>query len=66
MIVVSEVRCSDCLTDFEDGPRFSVVKEDKSQPYNEEERLLGGHLYQVLVCDDCAEWYEDAVEVDRP
>jgi hypothetical protein len=62
MIVVSEIRCSDCLHEFA-GLRFAVIKEDKSQPYNDEERLLGGHLYQVLVCRDCAEWYEDAVEV---
>lgn len=66
MIVVSEVRCSDCLVEFEDGSRFAVIKEDKSQAYNEEERLLGAHLYQVLVCEDCAAWYSDAVEVERP
>jgi hypothetical protein len=31
MIVVSEIRCSDCLNEFGDGLRFAVVKEDKSQ-----------------------------------
>jgi hypothetical protein len=63
MIVVSEVRCSDCLAEFQGGPRFAVVKEDKSQSYSAEERQLGGHLYQVLVCADCAGWYDDAVNV---
>ena len=64
MIVVSEVRCSDCLTEVGDGSRFAVVKEDKSQSYTDEERLLGGHLYQVLVCEDCAGWYgDDAISV---
>lgn len=61
MIVVSEVRCSDCLNEFRDGPRFAVVKEDTSHPYTDEERLHGGHLYEVLVCEPCAGWYEDAV-----
>jgi hypothetical protein len=61
MIVVSEVRCSDCLQEFRDGPRFAVVKEDKSQSYSDEERLLGGHLFHVLVCELCAGWYDDAV-----
>ena len=63
LIVVSEVRCSDCFTEFGDGPRFAVIKEDTSQSYSDDERLLGGHLYQVLVCEDCAGWYEDAAEV---
>lgn len=64
MIVVSEVRCSDCLAEFHDARRFAVVKEDKSQSYSEEERQLGGHLYQVLVCADCVTWYgDDCVEV---
>jgi hypothetical protein len=63
MIVVSEVRCSDCLEEFGGGLRFAVIKEDKGQSYNEEGRLLGGHLYQVLVCWSCADWYDDAVEV---
>jgi hypothetical protein len=63
MIIVSEVRCSDCLAEFRDGPRYAVVKEDKSQSYNEEERLLGGHLYEVFVCADCANWYDDSVQV---
>lgn len=64
MIVISEVRCSDCLDEFRDGPRFAVVKEDKSQFYNAEERLLGAHLYQVLVCSDCANWYDDKIKVE--
>ncbi len=63
MIVISDVRCSDCLHDFS-GPRFAVIKDDKSQPYSDEERLLGGHLYQVLVCADCVQWYEDSTEVE--
>lgn len=63
MIVVSDVRCSDCLTEFHYGPRFAVIKEDKSQSYSDEERELGGHLYQVLVCADCAGWYADAVQI---
>lgn len=63
MIVVREVRCSDCLFEF-GGLRFAVIKEDTSQSYNEEERLLGAHLYQVLVCRDCSLWYEDAVLVE--
>ena len=62
MIIVSDIRCSDCLEEFKDNPRFAVIKEDKSQSYNDEERLLGGHLYQVLVCSDCAGWYDDPVE----
>lgn len=62
MILISQVRCSDCLNEFKDGPRFAVVKEDQRQSSNEEERRLGGHLYQVLVCSDCARWYEDPVE----
>ncbi len=62
MIVVSEVLCSDCLNEFQDGPRFAVIKTDTSQSYNDEERKLGAHLYQVLVCDDCAQWYDDPVE----
>ena len=64
MIVVSEVRCSDCLQEFKGRSRFVVIKEDQSQRYNEEERQLGAHLYQVLVCGDCAEWYRDPVEVE--
>lgn len=63
MIVVSEMRCSDCLAEFNAGPRFAVIKEDKSQSYSDEERQLGGHLYQVLVCADCSGWYDDAVDV---
>lgn len=63
MIVVSEVRCSDCLNEFADGPRFAVIKEDKSQAYSEEERLLSAHLYQVLVCGECVGWYDDCAEV---
>jgi hypothetical protein len=66
MIVVSEVRCSDCLQDFEDGPRFHVIKEDSSQSYTDEARQLGGHLYAVLVCEDCAVGYADPVEMVRP
>jgi hypothetical protein len=62
VIVVSEIRCSDCLCEFLDGPRYAVIKEDKSQSYNDEERLLGAHLYQVLVCRDCSAWYEDAID----
>lgn len=65
MIVVSDVRCSDCLNEFNGGPRFAVIKEDKSQSYNEEERLLGAHLYEVFVCADCSGWYPDAAEVDH-
>jgi hypothetical protein len=61
MIVVSEVRCSDCLAEFGDGPKFGVIKEDKSQSYNEEARMLGAHLFQVLVCGDCAGWYSDPI-----
>jgi hypothetical protein len=61
MIVISEVRCSDCLKEFAGAARWGVIKEDKSQSYNAEERLLGAHLYRVLVCDDCAGWYPDAL-----
>lgn len=64
MIVVSEVRCSDCLNEFHGGARFAVIKEDTSQLYTDEERNLGGHLYQVLVCLDCKDWYDDPVEVE--
>lgn len=64
MIVVSEVRCSDCLSEFHGGARFAVIKEDKSRAYTDEERKLSGHLYQVLVCLDCKDWYDDAVEVE--
>jgi hypothetical protein len=63
MIVVSEIRCSDCLNEFSDGAKFAVIKEDKSQAYSTEERLLGGHLYHVFVCLDCAGWYDDPVRV---
>ena len=59
------MRCSDCLNEFHGTPRFAVIKTDKSQVYSEEERLLGGDLYQVLVCGDCAEWYEDPVLVEE-
>jgi hypothetical protein len=65
MIVVSEIRCSDCLQEFDGGPRFAVIKEDKSRSYNDEERLLSGHLYQVLVCGGCVNWYEEFAEVPR-
>lgn len=61
MIVVSEIRCSDCLQEFSGRARFGVVKEDTSRPHNDEERLLGAHLFQVLVCEDCSGWYRDAV-----
>ncbi len=61
MIIVSEIRCSDCLQEFDGGPRFAVIKEDKSQSYSEQERFWGGHLYEVFVCKDCAQWYGDAV-----
>lgn len=64
MIVVSDVRCSDCLVEFGTGQRFAVIKEDKSQSYSEEERQLGGHLYQVLVCAECAGWYEESAEIE--
>lgn len=64
MIVVSEVRCSDCLEEFGSGQRFAVIKEDKSQQYTDEERQLGGHLYQVLVCAECAGWYADAARTE--
>ena len=64
MIVCSEVRCSDCLNEFRDRQRFAVIKEDKSQTYSDEERLLGAHLYQVLVCGECVGWYEDPVQVE--
>ena len=61
---MSEVmRCSDCLSEFHGGARFAVIKEDKGQSYNDEERRLGAHLYQVLVCSDCKDWYDDPIEV---
>ena len=64
MIVCSEIRCSDCLNEFKvDGPRFSVIKEDIHNSYSDEERRMGAHLYQVLVCDDCALWYEERIEI---
>jgi len=63
MIVCNEVRCSDCLNEFNDSPRFAVIKEDTTRPYNEEERLLSGHLFEVLVCGDCVKWYEEFCEV---
>ncbi len=63
MIVVSEVRCSDCFDEFKDGPRYAVLKEDKSRSYNDEERLLGAHIYPVLVCKICVGWYDDPAEV---
>jgi hypothetical protein len=62
VIVVSEIRCSDCLAEFKCGHRFAVIKEDTSQGYSPAERQLGAHLYQVLVCADCAGWYDDALE----
>lgn len=61
MIIVSEIRCSDCLDEFQGRARYAVVKEDTSQSYNDEERLLGAHLYQVPVCQRCSGWYDDAV-----
>jgi hypothetical protein len=42
----------------------AVVKEDKVTAYNDEERSLGAHLYQVLVCEDCVGWYEDSVDIE--
>jgi DNA-directed RNA polymerase subunit RPC12/RpoP len=63
MIIVSDIRCSDCLQDFADRARFAVIKDDKSQPYTDEERLLGGYLYHVYVCEDCSKWYEDPVRI---
>jgi hypothetical protein len=63
MIIVSNVRCSDCFELFHKNKRFAVIKEDKSQKYNYEERSLGAHLFQVLVCADCSGWYKDALEV---
>ena len=63
MIIVSECRCSDCLHEFRGGSRFAVIKEDTSWYYTDEERLLSGHLYEVLVCGDCVGWYEDSVEL---
>ena len=65
MIIVSEIRCSDCLDEFGDGHRYHVIKEDKSQDYSDEERLLGAHLYPVLVCEDCAGWYEEPIWAPR-
>jgi hypothetical protein len=62
---MTEMRCSDCLSEFEDGDRFAVIKEDKSRSYNDEERLLGAHLFQVLVCETCAGWYDDVARVPR-
>lgn len=59
MIVVSEVRCSDCLNEFGNGPKYAVIKTDKSQTYNEEEMLLGAHLFEVFVCRECVGWYGD-------
>ena len=64
MIVVSEIRCSDCLNEFHGGPRYAVIKEDRSRSYSKEERQLSGHLYEVLVCGDCVGWYEDAAEIE--
>jgi hypothetical protein len=61
MIVVSEVRCSDCLAEFGNAKRFHVLKEDKSRDYTDEERSMTAHLYPVLVCEACAGWYDDAV-----
>jgi hypothetical protein len=43
VIVISEIRCSDCLSEFGQGPRFAVIKDDTSQVYNNEERRLGAH-----------------------
>lgn len=63
--VAAEIRCSDCLQEFGSGEMFAVIKEDTSCVYGEESRMLGAHLFQALVCDDCAEWYGDAVVV-RP
>lgn len=57
-------RCADCLHDFKDSPRFAVIKEDTSRSYTIEERLAGGGLYQVVVCENCASWYDHAVEVE--
>jgi hypothetical protein len=62
MIVVSEIRCSDCFAEFNGGPRFAVLKEDKSRSYNDEERLMTAHLYPVYVCKACSGWYSDAVQ----
>ena len=64
MIIVSEIRCSDCLNEFGTGPKFAVIKEDTSQSYTDEERQLSAHLYQVLVCADCVGWYEHFAELE--
>jgi len=57
------LRCADCLHDFHDGPRFAVIKEDTSRDYTIEERLVGGGLYQAIVCENCAGWYDHSAEV---
>ncbi len=63
MIVCSEVRCSDCFEEFGDRDRYTVIKTDTSQSYTDEERQLSAHLFQVLVCANCAGWYRDVAEV---
>lgn len=65
MIVVSDVRCSDCFEEFGDRDRYHVLKTDTSRDYNDEERLLGAHVYHVLVCGSCAGWYRDPIEAER-
>lgn len=51
-------RCDDCLTGLSiSEPRFVVLKEDTSRPFNREERLMSAHLYEALVCADCVGWY---------
>lgn len=65
MIIVSEVRCSDCLDEFGEGDRYAVIKRHDGDAYSDEELALGANLYHVLVCANCAGWYRDAVEVPR-
>jgi hypothetical protein len=63
---MSEVRCQDCLKEFNDGPQFAVIKEDTSREFTLKERLAGGGLYQAIVCEACAGWYDHSFAVKEP
>lgn len=64
-IGLAMIHCADCLDEFHDGPRFAVIKEDTTRDYTIEERLMGGGLYQAIVCENCAGWYDDSAEIER-
>ena len=63
---MNERRCFDCLAEFNDEPRFVVLKKmrDVSPEADPTDRwaFLESLCYdEVFVCGDCAGWYGDDV-----